>query len=61
MPHNTISYKHTSYRKVIKDNDINGEVLLLMKTKEDWKEVGVTSFGDVRLLISKIGKLQENQ
>ena len=46
-----------SYSYIIKSNHINGEVLKTMKTKEDWKEIGINVFGDIRLLVTSVGKL----
>eukprot|EP00026_Physarum_polycephalum_P000707 Phypoly_transcript_00708.p1 GENE.Phypoly_transcript_00708~~Phypoly_transcript_00708.p1 ORF type:complete len:1240 (+),score=205.52 Phypoly_transcript_00708:184-3903(+) len=44
------------YKSVISDNFISGKVLLEM-TKEDWREVGVTPFGDLKLLLMEVAKL----
>lgn len=40
----------SDYREMIKMGNVNGEVLQTMKTKEDWKELGVSVFGDLRIL-----------
>jgi len=45
------------YAQLIKDENINGKVLKTMKTKEDWKELGITKFGDLRLLVSGVEEL----
>ncbi len=39
-----------SYNDVIQSNHVNGRVLLTMKTKDDWKELGIEKFGDLRIL-----------
>jgi hypothetical protein len=44
-----------SYTSVLKENNINGHVLLTM-TKEDWKDVGVQVFGDIRILVSSVAQ-----
>jgi hypothetical protein len=46
-----------SYQSVIEGNHITGAVLLTM-TKEDWNEVGVEVFGDVRTLLDSVAKLK---
>lgn len=46
-----------SYSEAITKNHVTGEVLLSMKSKDDWKEVGITTFGDVRILLSKVSTL----
>ena len=40
-----------SYEKEIKENHISGRALLTMKTKDDWKELGVSRLGDLRILV----------
>jgi len=45
------------YVPVARENNITGEVLLNM-SKEDWKEIGVKNFGDVRLLVLNVAKFQ---
>eukprot|EP01114_Cavostelium_apophysatum_P000258 TRINITY_DN1024_c0_g2_i1.p1 TRINITY_DN1024_c0_g2~~TRINITY_DN1024_c0_g2_i1.p1 ORF type:complete len:803 (+),score=220.76 TRINITY_DN1024_c0_g2_i1:98-2506(+) len=37
------------YAAVLRENNINGKVLKTM-SKEDWKEIGITVFGDLRIL-----------
>ncbi len=36
---------------------MNGVVLVTMKSSDDWKELGVTKFGDLRILTAKSGSL----
>jgi hypothetical protein len=45
------------YSKLIKDAHITGKALRTMKTKDDWKELGITVFGDVRALSSGVLEL----
>lgn len=47
-----------SYKEIITKNHITGEVLLSMKSKGDWNEIGINTFGDVRLLLSRVALLQ---
>jgi len=44
------------YGKLIKDQVINGEALLTLKTNEDWKEAGVAAFGDLRILVKRVNE-----
>jgi len=39
------------YTNLIIDNAVDGFVLSTMETKEDWHELGITKFGDVRKLL----------
>ncbi len=41
---------HNSYCQILQSNDVNGKVLQTMKTKEDWRELGIVSFGDLRII-----------
>jgi len=43
------------YTPIMEENNINGEVLLNMH-KDDWQEVGITNFGDIRILMLNIAK-----
>lgn len=45
------------YAGLVKSNHLNGLALESMKEKEDWKELGVTVFGDVRALSMAVQKL----
>ncbi len=51
------SQQNQSYSGMIRENNINGEVLLSMKSKEDWKDAGVSNFGDLRMLVKKVANL----
>lgn len=44
------------YSEIIKQNNVNGEVLETM-TRSDWQEVGITVFGDLRILTTAVRKL----
>jgi len=46
-----------SYEELIRSNNVIGKVLKTMKSKEDWKELGVSLFGDLRILSSSTEKL----
>ena len=43
-----------SYSSIIKSNNVNGIVLKTMKTKDDWKELGINLFGDLRILVTSV-------
>jgi len=45
-----------NYASLIEENKIDGKTLLHMQ-QEDWSRIGVNNFGDVRLLIIKINKM----
>lgn len=47
------------YSELIKSGNVNGKVLKTMKTKEDWKELGVNVFGDLRILTQATNELFE--
>ena len=42
---------------MIKSNIISGAALKTMETREDWKELGITIFGDIQILVSSVQKL----
>lgn len=46
----------SDYSEIIKKENINGPVLKTM-TKDDWRELGVTKFGDLRLLTANTENL----
>lgn len=46
------------YSEVIRSQHINGEVLRTLKTSEDWKEAGITTFGDLRILVIQVSSLK---
>lgn len=41
---------------MVEEHNINGLVLLTM-TRHDWLEVGVKDYGDMRILLTNVGKL----
>jgi len=43
-----------SYDSVLKSGQVDGVVLLTMKSKEDWNELGIAVFGDVRKLVNGV-------
>lgn len=45
------------YSAEIKNYNIHGDVLETMRTKDDWEQVGITLFGDVRTLLKEVAKL----
>lgn len=45
------------YSNLIKEAHITGKALRTMKTSADWKELGVTVFGDLRALSSAVTEL----
>jgi len=49
-----------NYEKLIKDQGINGEALLTLKTNDDWKEAGVTLFGDLRVLVKRVNEFHKS-
>jgi len=47
-----------NYSDIIRSNNITGEVFATM-TKEDWADVNVKVFGDVRMLVAKVTELSK--
>jgi hypothetical protein len=47
----------SDYSEVIKKNAISGAALATMGDKYSWNELGITNFGDIRVLISETAKL----
>jgi hypothetical protein len=47
----------TDYSNLIRTQNVNGTVLKTMKNKEDWQELGVKVFGDIRILVESTKKL----
>lgn len=45
------------YSPLIKSNHLTGLALETMKDKEDWKDLGVSVFGDIRALSAAVQKL----
>ena len=39
---------------MIQSNQISGPALECMKTKQDWKDLGITVFGDIIIIVSSI-------
>ncbi len=48
----TIAHFRNSYRKIIQNNNVDGRVLSSMKTKEDWRELGIVNPEDLRIIVS---------
>jgi serine/threonine protein kinase len=44
------------YSSLIQSNGIDGEALLQMKSKDEWRELGVTAFGDLLKLTSAVSQ-----
>jgi len=52
----TLSFLSKPYKEELTTNNITGKVLKSM-SKQDWKEVGVKKFSDIRTLILDVAKL----
>ncbi len=51
---NNIFFSHNltynSYDQILQNKHVDGKVLQTIKKKEDWRELGVVKFGDLRIL-----------
>ncbi len=49
-----------SYKEAVVNNHLNGAALLTMITNDDWKDFGVSTFGDLRILSVEVSNLLSN-
>ena len=47
------------YSQIIRTNAVDGPVLCEMKTRDDWKELGISVFGDLTKLAKFSSELQK--